>query len=441
MRLKSGQVNKNMLREVSLQVLVEEVSLNVDSGEVMMQDGHWLGYEIEGAGQEGAGRVVWEAGSGQKCKKAVLAKMKLTSKDGADHYNHEHLVQLRKKTRGFDTDCGLSYYNTDMTGIFLVEDGSKVRLPDASGQSVSLNAQIQTQLNYLDGQMKRRFEERYNLRRDPLCQQILGAPLHQTIRTGGARFMRNMGDVSVSFKCKEVLVKAANGTEECYKQIRVMNGEKIAFLDAGTRILLEKGSETLCSAANTPAIEDTKGRIVIYDPKPRVINPTGVQNLVRHEDYVEGRGIYASGVVDEWLKNAYLQSYHEKYALDFGGISANGNSRVSDQISAINEAYEITKKYDLEELVTGLDMEKIGRNCSIAVCGMVVLYAVYKILDWVVKFMMVVGSGDTEMLTSMFIACFTQFHLLAEARKKQESSVEIEMEKMGEDEREAENCD
>ena len=428
-----------MLRTVSLQVLVEEVSLNVDSGEVIMQNGHWLGYEIEGQGQEGAGRIVWEVGSGKECKKAVLVKMKFSTKDGAEYYNHEHLVQLRKKSRGYDTDCGLSYYDTDMTGIYLVEGGSKVRLPTASGQSVSLNAQIQSQINYLDGQLRRRFEERYNLGRDPLCQKILGSPIHETIRTGGARFMRNMGDVSVSFRCKEVLVKAANTTEECYKQIRVENGGKISFLDAGTRILLEKGSKTLCGAANIPAIEDTKGRIVLYDPKPRVINPTAVQNLVRHEDYIEGRGIYASGVVEEWLKTAYLRSYHEKYALDFGESSGNGNSKVDDQISAINEAYEITKKYDLEKLITGLDIEKIGRNCSIAVCAMVGLYAVYKILDWVFKFMMVMGSGNTEVLTSMFIACFTQFHLLAEA-KKREKGEDIEMARLGEDKNE-EKCD
>ena len=53
--------------------------------------------------------------------------------------------------------------------------------------------------------------------------------------------------------------------------------------------------------------------------------------------------------------------------------------------------------------------------------------------------MMVMGSGNTEVLTSMFIACFTQFHLLAEA-KKREKGEDIEMARLGEDKNE-EKCD
>ena len=41
-----------MLREVRLQILVEEVSLMVDGSEVILQDGHWLGYLEEGQGTD-----------------------------------------------------------------------------------------------------------------------------------------------------------------------------------------------------------------------------------------------------------------------------------------------------------------------------------------------------------------------------------------------------
>ena len=437
LRLKSGKVVKNMLREISVQLMVEEVSLFVDNGEVSLKDGHWLGYEIEGNGQEGINRVVWDIDNNERCKKAVLTKMKMSSTDEVELYNHEHLVQLRKKSRGYDTKCKLTYFNTDMTGIYLVEEGSKVRLPTATGESVSLNAQVQTQINYLDGELKRRFEDRYQLGRDPLCEKILSGPIHETVRTEGSRFVRNMGDLSVSFKCEEVIVKAANTTKECYKQIRVEDGENLKYLDAATRILLENGSKTVCSPASIPAILDTKGRTVIYDPKPRVVNPTKIQNMIRHEDYVEGKGLYAPNVVEEWLKFAYLGSYHEKYYVDFGGDTEDGRSKVDDKMSAINEAYEITKKYNLRKLILGLDMERIGRNCSIAVCVMVGLYAIYKVLDWGVKTLLVFGRGDTGVWTSIFIAVFTQFHLLSEEKKKKirnECQVEeVEMENMGND--------
>ena len=90
------------------------------------------------------------------------------------------------------------------------------------------------------------------------------------------------------------------------------DGDNIKYLDAATRILLEKGSKTVCSPASIPAILDTKGRTVIYDPKPRVVNPTRIQNMIQHEDYVEGKGLYSPNVVEEWLKFAYLGSYHEQ---------------------------------------------------------------------------------------------------------------------------------
>ena len=434
LRLKTGSVVTNMLREITVQILVEEVSLFVDNGEVSMKDGHWLGYEIEGTGQEGVNRLVWDVENSERCKKAVLTKMKLSSTNGVEFYNHEHLVQLRKKTRGYDSRCKLTYFNTDMTGVYIVEKGSKVRLPTSSGESINLNAQVQTQINYLDGELKRRFENRYQLGKDPLCEKIMSVPIHETVRTEGSRFVRNMGDLSVSFKCKEVLVKAANITEECYKQIRVQDGDKIRYLDAATRILLEKGSKTVCSPASIPAILDTKGRTVIFDPKPRVVNPTRIENMVRHDDYVEGKGLYAPNVVEEWLKFAYLGSYHEKYYVDFGGDKEDGRSKIDDQMSAINEAYELTKKYNLKNLILGLDMERIGRNCSIAVCVMAGLYAIYRVLDCGVKLLLVLGSGDAGVLTSLFIACFTQFHLLSEESKKKKirgkREEEIEMEDM-----------
>ena len=63
-----------MLREISVQLMVEEVSLFVDNGEVSLKDGHWLGYEIEGNGQEGINRVVWDIDNNERCKKSCLDK-------------------------------------------------------------------------------------------------------------------------------------------------------------------------------------------------------------------------------------------------------------------------------------------------------------------------------------------------------------------------------
>ena len=231
--------------------------------------------------------------SNSKCTMAVASKMKLSTTDGAEMYNQDHLVQLRKGDRAYDTKCKLTYYHTDMSGVFLVEGTSKVRLPALDGSSISLNAQVQTQINFLDGKMRRRFEDKYSLGKDPMCEKIAGMPLHDTMRMGGSRFVRNLGDVSVTFSCREVMVSAANVTDICYKQVRVVEGGNTYYLDPVTRILLEKGSQTVCSVANVPALQDTKGRIVVFEPETRVVNPKSLQNLVKHRGVVEGKGLYA----------------------------------------------------------------------------------------------------------------------------------------------------
>ena len=142
MRLDNGNVNSDMLREVQLQILVEEVSLMVDGSEVIMQDGHWLGYLEEGQGVDKFDKVFWDKVNNDKCRMAVASKMKLSTTDGVELYNQDHMVQLRKKDRAYDTNCHLTYYHTDMTGVYLVEGTSKVRLPTLDGESISLNAQV-----------------------------------------------------------------------------------------------------------------------------------------------------------------------------------------------------------------------------------------------------------------------------------------------------------
>ena len=126
-----------------------------------------------------------------------------------------------------------------------------------------------------------------------MCEKIAEMPLHETMRLGGSRFVRNMGDVSVTFTCRAVIVEAANKSDSCYKQVRVVEGEEIYYLDPATRILLQKGSQTVCSVANVPAVQDTKGRLVVFDPEIRVVNPTSLQNLVKHKGVVEAKGLYA----------------------------------------------------------------------------------------------------------------------------------------------------
>ena len=124
------------------------------------------------------------------------------------------------------------------------------------------------------------------------------------------------------------------------------------------------------------------------------------------------------------MKNAYLRTYHEKYAVDFGVDHGSGSIGVDDKMSAINQAYEITKEYDLKAMLLGIDWEKTGRRCSIAVCAMVIGYVIYIVADWAVKMLMILGGDDTSVLAGMFMACCTQVHLLSKTMVRQRNGAE-----------------
>ena len=398
-----------MLRTVTLQVLVEEVNLEVYKGSVLAYDGHLVGDYDYGGGKIKSSTVVWKTEDKEKCKMAAITKMRFQTRDGKTLYNHQKMVQLQKLGPIYDAQCDVTGYKTDVKGIILVRGGATLKLREMSEESVSLNAQYQTQLNFIDSEITRKIQEHYTYSIDPKCRAITDAVVHKTRRLRDDVFMRNLGDLTVTFKCSQVVVQASNTTEKCYKQLAVVHNGERKFLDVDTRILIRKGTETFCSLANIPVVRDTRGVLFAYDPKPRNVKVTGIQT-VKEKANLEEKGIYPAEAVESWLEHAFLQGFEETAALMYEVADGSGLN-LDEAVQTVQSTFQAIRDFDVEEWVIGRNWEAIGRKCSIIVVAWMFLQVCYR----VIIFMVLCGMGynlGIPFWTCVWAAVFPDVHTL-----------------------------
>ena len=413
-----------MLREVNVQIQITEVPLSVYKGEVYEYDGHKVGKYREGAGKEKTTTVVWSMEDDKRCNMALIGKMAFQTTDDKAFYNHDRMVQVKKGAATYNAECKIAGWSTDISGLVLVDGRKTMRLRTISSESVNLNAQYQSQLNFLDQEISRKIEESYQLSMDPQCKEIQASSVHQTIRLSHNKFSRNMGDVTATFKCKEVEVKMANVTDKCYKQLRVSQNGRERYLEVNTRILLDRGTETICSVANVPIVRDTKGVLFAFDPEPRTVRITDIITIEQSHEGVE-RGLYPEEVVNSWLQHAYVQGYGETAAVMMGGDKSDAVQTWREAALSVQDAYNVVKDFDLKEWIIGRNWEKFGRNCSIVVVIWMAVQGVVKISQIISIF--AIGYG-TELPVKECIkhALFSECHVYSAVRGlNQEEAIEM----------------
>ena len=377
LRLKNGQINQNMLREVNVQILITKVPLSVHKGEVFEYDGHRVGKYMEGGGKVKTSTIAWEVQE-RECRMALIDKLSFQTSDDKTYYNHERMVQVKRGQAVYDSDCKVAGWSTDIRGLILVDGRKTIKIRSLTTDAVNINSHYQSQLNYLDREIERKIEERYQLSMDPQCKNIQASSVHQTVRLSHNEFSRNMGDVTVMFKCKEVTVTAANVTDRCFKQLRVNQDGRERYMDVNTRILLDRGTETYCSISAVPVVRDKNGVLLAYDPKPRSVKITDMMTIEKSHEGIE-RGLYPEESVTAWLDHAYIQGYAETVAVMMEDDGDNGVRTWREAAASVRDTYNVVKDFDLKDWIVGRNWEKFGRNCSIVVVIWIAIQGVAKI--------------------------------------------------------------
>ena len=413
MRRKDGKITDNMLKRIQLQVYIREVTLMVHQGKVYTRDGLNLGSYAGGSGHIGHGTVVWEADNSRRCQKVAIRVMEMKSYDNKIWFSHENMVQLRRGSKVYDNDCNIEGYATDIAGVYITPAKGKVKLPQVSEASVKYNAHIQVQLNYIDAEVMRKLNNRYKISIDPQCQEIHAATIHTTIRTDENTFVRNMGDATVMFECRRINVKVRRVDGRCFKQLPVTadNGEDM-FLDPQTRILVNSGTETLCSLASVPVLRNVEGGFIAHSPEPRLIMTTKIEGNQEDMRKNDEKGIYADEVVNQWLDHAYLQDYQESYAADLQYSQGTGFV-LREEAREVRDVFQLVKDLDLNKITTLFSLERIGGICSIIVVAAVGMFLIVQAVLFVMKCFIIYGAENSFYLAACRAMC-TDLHLIQE---------------------------
>ena len=413
LRRKDGKVTDNMMKVVQIQVSIYEVKLMVHKGKVITMEGQNLGSYAEGHGYVGQTTIAWEVNNEKKCQKVAVREMEMKSYDNKIWFNHEHMVQLKRGAKTYDSECKVAGYVTDIPGVYMTTEDAKTTLPLVSEASVKYNAHVQVQLNYIDSEVMRKLKDRYKISVDPQCQELHAATIHKTIRTDENTFVRNVGDATVQFECARVFVKARNPDGQCYKQLPVEDEEGLSwFLDPQTRILVTNGTSTICSLSSVPILRSTEGEFVGHVPEARLVKIRRIDGAQEEDTKSDEKGIYAEQVVDSWLLHAWIQDYQESYAADIQRRTGQGYE-LFEEAKEMNDVFTMVREFNVKKLMKELTIEKVGGLCSIIVVAAVSVYVAFKIIVFVMKFIIIYGSEESFYLAACRAMC-TEIHIVQE---------------------------
>ena len=147
-----------------------------------------------------------------------------------------------------------------------------------------------------------------------------------------------------------------------------------------------------CGIANVPVYRNIKNELVSYSPDRKLVIPSPSAPLNASNPDGSEAGIYPKDMVQSWLKMAFLQHLSKHaYSVLSHAVCHNKNcvdvhTTPAQLYGFIGSAVDNMQSAVTSTLNLGIDFEKIGRRCSIAVCIMVSLYVCYSAVTWFVRY-------------------------------------------------------
>lgn len=104
-RLSTGNVIKNMLRQEKLHIKLQKVDLIVEDDEVLMRTGEVIGRYAVGGGISNLITTTWDNTYMQTCNLAAITMMPMTTSDNKIFVNTRHMVKITRTTSGYHAAC------------------------------------------------------------------------------------------------------------------------------------------------------------------------------------------------------------------------------------------------------------------------------------------------------------------------------------------------
>ena len=420
--LRNGQVNTNMLRSLHFTVSLKQIHLTrMDRNIINPTMQIVVGRDDEEVGFQGSKTYIWNKIDKDSCNLLKISKVTFKS-HGNTLFSDDRRIALSAKHTFHDSKCKIMVTSTTLDGVYLVdpaEDISLVHLIDAA--NIHLNDHYAAQIRFLNYKVQQNMQGAYSDGSSPTCHPIQNSPATSTAWVSGKQFIRNLGDCSVSFSCKQLVVAPILNSTRCFARLPVQDiSGKTYFLDQANRMLMNHSPPSPCQPSLLPAYRNQANEIVIYSPHRVLLN---VDELPQPNDTSQYKtGLYSSALINDWLQNSYLQSFADNaFPYIFDSFCSDCRQQQPYDIGFIQEQWEKVSQLSPPTFFWGFSLEKVGNICSIIVVVVMTLNLLFMIVSWAIK-ICIFQKGSTKISSTIARACCADLYIISKTINEEDNS-------------------
>ena len=416
LRLEAGVMNTNMIQQLHYKIEVSSSKLIISNKEVI--DPYTqinLGPLSLGYSTSSTMTYVWDP-TRPECDKLKVMTSTFESAIPDIWFSDHHQIQVRVTGTYYDQSCKIKLMNTDTPGLYL--SPTPTELDHVASKDVDMSMDLRIRFDYVNNKIISSLSSNYKSRH-PMCSK-LNYPIDSIIRTGDSTFIRNLGEASVEFTCNKIEVAPVTD-KVCHTMMKVVDHDgKPWFLEPVTRILFHSAVVIPCVSARVPVYRNTKSQLVTYAPDRKLISTSTPPGNNITTPSPDAPGMYPLIMVRNWLQYAWLQhlSKHSYSFISQAVCQSPECQQVHTDpghlLGMISQAANNASKILTTKFWLGIDIEAIGRRCSIAVCIMLAIYIVYGTATWCMRFAMFRGE-NVGMFALAIRSTFPEMFLIAKA--------------------------
>ena len=425
-RLRNGETNTNMLRSQHYTVSLKQIHLTRMNGNIINPSRQTVvGSDESDVGYQGSRTYIWNKINKDECN--LLQITRASFKTGHDNtvFSDVRGIALTTHHTFHDSKCNIMLTATNLEGVFLVdpdEDITRVHLVDAA--NIHLNDHYEAQIKFLNLKVQRNMQSFYMDGSSSVCHAVQTSPVASTSWVSGSQFLRNLGDCSVSFSCKKIVVAPILNSTRCFARLPVQDiSGKTYFLDQTNRMLMDHSPPSPCQPSLLPAYRNQDDEIVIYSPDRVILR---VDEVPQNEATLDSTGLYSAGLIKDWLQNSYLQSFADNvfpYIADSFCTDCSSSQKAYD-ISLIQAQWEKVSQLSPPTIFWGYSLEKIGNYCSIIVVVVMTLNILFMIVNWAIK-ICIFQRDSTKISTTLARACCADLYIISRSLNADENIPEL----------------
>ena len=341
-------------------------------------------------------------------------------------FSDHHQIQVKVTDTYYDQPCKIKLLNTDTPGLYL--SAIPTELDHVSSKDVDISMDLRIRFDYVNNKVVSTLSSNYKSRH-PMCSK-LNYPIDTIVRIGDSTFIRNLGEASVEFTCNKIEVAPVTD-KVCPTMMKVVDHDgKPWFLEAVTRILFHTSVIIPCESARVPVYRNTKSQLITYAPDRKVISPSPPPGTNLTTPSPEAPGMYPLIMVKNWLQYAWLQ-HLSKHSYSFISQAVcqtpecqQAHTDPGHLLGMIGQAARDASEILTTKFWLGIDIEAIGRRCSIAVCIILAVYGIYGVITWCMRYAMFRGE-NVGMFALAIRSTFPEMFLIAKATSNKNADANI----------------